>query len=67
MKQINLIEELFESLLQKYYKWLEKNMRSSEFLFDDIDLFFYNLHKVSLNRDGSYLDSPEWLKTKRQQ
>ena len=25
----------------------------------------YNLYKVSLNRDGSYIDSPEWLKNKK--
>ena len=26
---------------------------------------YYKLHKVSLNRDGPYVDSPEWLKNKR--
>ena len=25
----------------------------------------YNLHKISLNRGGSYKDSPEWLKNKK--
>ena len=25
----------------------------------------YNLYKVSLNRDGSDIDSPEWLKNKK--
>ena len=24
----------------------------------------YHLHKISLNRGGSYIDSPEWLKNK---
>ena len=61
------IEELFESPLQKYYEGLEEKMRSSEFVFDSVDLFLHNLHKVRLNRDGSYIDSPEWLKAKRQQ
>ena len=25
----------------------------------------YNLHKISLNRGGSYIDSPKWLKNKK--
>ena len=37
-------------------------MRGSEFVFDSIDLLHYNLHKISLNRGGSYIDYPKWLK-----
>ena len=33
-----IIEELFESLLQKYQEGLEEKMRGSEFVFDSIDL-----------------------------
>ena len=40
-------------------------MRESEFVFDGIDLFHYNLHKISLNRGGSYIDSPKWSKNKK--
>ena len=59
-----IIEELFESLLQKYQEGLEGKMRGSEFVFDSIDLFHYNLHKISLNRGGSYIDSPKWVENK---
>ena len=59
-----IIEELFESLLQKYQEGLEEKMRGSEFVFDSIDLLHYNLHKITLNRGGSYIDSPKWLKNK---
>ena len=34
-----IIEKLFESLLQNYQKNLEESMRGSEFFFDSIDLF----------------------------
>ena len=34
-------------------------MRGTEFVFDSDDLLHYNLHKISLNRSGSYIDSPE--------
>ena len=35
-----LIEKLFESLLQNYEKDLEKSMKGSEFVFDSIDLLY---------------------------
>ena len=44
-----IIEELFESLLQKYQEGLEERMRRSEFIFDRIVLLCYKLHKISLN------------------
>ena len=62
-KTDEFIEELFESLLQRYQKGLEEKARGSEF--DNIDSLYYKLHKISLNRGGSYLDSPEWLKNKK--
>ena len=60
-----IIEELFDSLLQKYKKGLEEKMKGSDFLLDIIDLLYYNLHKISLNRGGSDIGSPKWLKNKK--
>ena len=40
-------------------------MIKSKFVFDRDDLLHYILHKISLNRGGSYIDSPEWLKNKK--
>ena len=60
-----IIEKLFESLLQNYQKNLEKPMRVSEFVSDSIDLLYYHLQKISLKRDRFYIDSPEWLKNKK--
>ena len=51
--------------MQKYQEGLEKSMKGSDFVFDSVDLLYYKLHKISLNRGGSYIDSPEWLKNKR--
>ena len=39
-------------------------MRESNFTFERVDLLYYHLHKISLNRVESYIDSPEWLKYK---
>ena len=60
-----IIEDLFESLLQKYQEGLEKSMRGTEFVYDSVDMWYYNLNKVSLSRGGSYIDSFKWLKNKK--
>ena len=39
-------------------------MKGSSFIFEKVDPLYYHLHKISLNRAGSYIDSPKWLKTK---
>ena len=57
-----IIEELFEYFLQKYQEGLEENMRGLKFVLDIADLLYYELHKINLNRGGSYIDSPKWLK-----
>ena len=69
------IEELFESLLEKYQGGLEEKMRGTDFSFffifffffflDSVDLLHYNFHKISLNRGVSYKDSPKWVKNKK--
>ena len=58
-------KDLFESFLQKYQEELEESMRGSEFVYNCVDVLYYNLNKVSLSRGGSYIDSPKWLKNKK--
>ena len=60
-----IIEDLFESFLQKYQKRLEYSMRGREFAYDGVDALYHNLNKVSLSRGGSYIDSPKWVKNKK--
>ena len=45
-----IIEKLFESLLQNYQKDLEESMRGSGFVFDSIDLLYYHLQKIGLKK-----------------
>ena len=40
-------------------------MNRSDFVFESVDLLYYSLHKISLNRGGSYIDSPDWIKNKK--
>ena len=60
-----IIGDLFAPFLQKYQEGLEESMRGSEFVYDSVDVLYYNLNKVSLSRGGSYIDSPKWLKNKK--
>ena len=41
-----VIEVLFESLLQKYQTNLEEKMRGSEFVFDGVNALYYDLNKA---------------------
>ena len=60
----DIIEQLFESLLKKYEENLQNKMRGSEFEFDGVNFLYYDFNNTSINRGGSYIDSPKWLKDK---
>ena len=60
-----VIEERFESFLQRYEQNLEEKMKGSDFEFDGVNFLYYDFNKISLNRGGSYIDSPKWLKNKK--
>ena len=61
----DIIEQFFESLLQKYEENLQNKMRGSEFEFDGVNFLYYDFNKTSINRGGSYTDSPKLLKDKK--
>ena len=57
-----IIKGLFESFLEKYEKNLQEKMKGSDFEFDGVNFLYYDFNKISINRGGSYIDSPKWLK-----
>ena len=61
-----IIEGLFDSLKSRYQNNLE-SIRGREYVFDYVHLMHYKCHKINPIRGGSYIDSPEWIKTKKQQ
>ena len=61
-----IVEDLFDSLLKRYQKSLEDLIKRSKMVFHNIDLQHYKLHKISINREGSYIDSPKCLKNKKE-
>ena len=60
-----VIEELFESLLQRYQEGLEESMKGSGSVFDGVNALYYDLNKISLNRGKTYTESPKWLENKK--
>ena len=60
-----IIKGLFESFLQKYEENLKEKMKGSDFEFDGVNFLYYDFNKISINRGGSYIDSPKWIKNKK--
>ena len=42
-------------------------MRGNHFVIDYVPLLYCKCHKINLNQGGSYIHSPNWIKTKKQQ
>ena len=58
-------DELFDSLCSRYEGNLETSMRGSDFIFNSVQLMYFNkCPKVHFRCSGSYIDSPEWIKKK---
>ena len=57
-----VIKELFDSLKNRYQNNVE-SMKCSQFVFDYAHLLYYKCHKM--NRGGSYVDSPDWIKSEK--
>ena len=54
----------FKSFLHNYQEEL-KMIKGSDFVFESVDLMDYKLHRVRLNRGGSYIKSSKWLENKK--
>ena len=60
-----LLKNFLSRFYKKYEENLQKKMRGSDFEFDGVNFLYYDFNKISLNRGGSYIDSPKWLKDKK--
>ena len=57
-------KELFDSLKNIYQSNLE-SMKGNKILFDYVHLLHYKCHRINPNHDRSYIDSLDWIKTKK--
>ena len=60
-----VIKSLFESFLKIYDLNLQEKMKGSNFAFDSVNSLYYDFNKTSINRRGSYIYSPQWLKNQK--
>ena len=60
-----IIQKFFNLLLSRYKVGLGQPMKSGDYVFDYVEALYYKCHKISLNRGGSYTESPKWINDKK--
>ena len=61
----DILKELFKSLQNRYQNNTAEKIEGSNFVFDYVHLLCYKCHKISPNRGGLFIDSPDWIKRKK--
>ena len=56
-----VVDKLFDSLRSRY-QW---NLKRSDFIFNLVKLMDHKCHKVNFRPSGLYIDSPDWIKKKK--
>ena len=56
--------QILTSLCEKYQVDLTTSRTSSSFVFESVEEFNMNFHKIDLRRGASYIETPKWLKNK---
>ena len=60
-----VIEDVFESLLNRYQIGLETSVGGRGFILDCVHLLYYKCRKINPNQDGLDNGSPDWIKNKK--
>ena len=60
-----ITQKFIMSLLQKYQDNLQNKMKGSDFIFNGVNYLFYDFNRITISKDGSYIESPKWLKDKK--
>ena len=60
-----IIEECFKSPVKRYQNKFKESTKSIPFVFDYVWLLHYKCHKINPNCDESYIDFPDWIKSKK--
>ena len=67
-----MINDVADEVAKELIPWLKdryqnnfESMKGSEFLFDYVHLFYYKCNEINPNRGGSYICSPDWIKSKK--
>ena len=60
-----LLRQLLTSLYEKYQNDLELSREKSSFVYERVEECNVHLHRIDLRRGALFIDSPEWLKSKK--
>ena len=60
-----IIEECFKSPVERHQNKFKESTKSIPFVFDYVRLLYYKCHKINPNCDESYIDFPDWIKSKK--
>ena len=64
-KADEVTEECFQSFLSRYQNKLKTSIRSGDFIFGCVNLLYKKCRKINFERGGSYIDSPDWIRSKK--
>ena len=59
-----IINEIFDSLIKKYQELLEYSTKISGLILEGVKSMTYDINKTTINRGGSYIECPAWLRNK---
>ena len=62
---MKLQQNFFQSLLSRYQIGLETSTKRSDFIFDCVHSLYDKSPEIYFKLCGSYIDSPDWRKTKK--
>ena len=61
----DIVKSLIDSFLNIYQKEQDVLREGSNFVFENVELLTYHIHKTSLKTGSSFIKSPEWLANKK--
>ena len=60
-----IINEIFDSLVKKYQELLEYSTKNRGLILEGVESMTYDINKTTINRGGSSVESPAWLRNKK--
>ena len=60
-----ILNRLIETFKERYLEDLETRKRGSSYAFNQVKLLEYHFHKISINRNSSYLPTLDWIANKK--
>ena len=61
----DILDQLLASLYEKYQQDLKTTHASSSFIYESVEECNISFNKTDLRRGASYIETPNWLKSKK--